>query len=893
MAPYPIVTAYPPLGQLTILQPRQKHVRFTVLMEWNRARPDFPFELVLCYAPSSEASKHTSRWQSSPMKNAPNPAVVEQEDSFKSAFQVVLPTALLGSEHGEIVHFTIKYRVNDIAPWQWVQTQQGTSPGTLLVQTADSTTNEHLSTFLSLESGWQSTKMDGFPSTSIVYELQLQRFVPGSDTDQDEERLSTCSLGTVPGIIRYMAIIRLEPYWLGPRQGKDYFYLAEDAILCAFLTKSGRVVTILTMTGLDDTYSVIQSGENGEVVIAARCDSDKSVPFRAIVSIASTFDESCSAVMKHAATLANSQPLSADIAAQVSRSNNMETEFDAWLDGLVFCTWNALGQNLTQEKLLTALTSLSDNNVNISALLIDDNWQTIGPIPDHDYSDSFFRGFASIPCNTSVGPEGLPALIEKIKSSHPNVTDVGVWHALMGYWGGISPSGQIVKDYATSQVPAYLMGNVPATITSISQSSLPQFYDDFYKYLSSSGVTFVKTDVQHMLSTFRSRSSRLELTSAYQAAWTIAHNKHFNSKAISCMSQTPQTLFASLLQTHTPRILHRNSDDFYPEIPASQPWHIWTNAHNALFTQHLNVVPDWDMFQTSHLYSSYHAAARCISGGPITITDVPGEHDVDLIRRMTALDANGRSIALRPAVASAIRMFDEYTDGSILKVGSVTSPPRDKISTSSWRASLLGLWNIAERTESTLIHITEFKEVEAVSERVLVGSYRSGQFFGPFDAKPAADLIAEDTNRSADLVYVMLPVREWDILTAYPVFTPFPQRQDIEIAVVGLTDKISGAAGVVDVKVDTGAHDGAFNVAVELKALGKLGLCITTGLKVELDNLSVTLQGKGVQPENIELKIGEKDGMRIVSVDVESEWRRRNLFGAGQREITVEIEVRL
>lgn len=360
------------------------------------------------------------------------------------------------------------------------------------------------------------------------------------------------------------------------------------------------------------------------------------------------------------------------------------------------------------------------------------------------------------------------------------------------------------------------------------------------------------------------------------------------------MSQTPQTLFASLLQTHTPRILHRNSDDFYPEIPASQPWHIWTNAHNALFTQHLNVVPDWDMFQTSHLYSSYHAAARCISGGPITITDVPGEHDVDLIQRMTALDANGRSIALRPGVASAMRMFDEYTDGSILKVGTVTSSPsRDEKSTSSWRASLLGLWNIAERTESTLIHITEFKDIKAVSERVLVGSYRSGQLFGPFNTTTATDTIAEDTNGSANLVYVMLPVREWDILTAYPVFRPFPQREDVEVAVVGLMDNISGAAGVLDVKVAVGAQQDTFTVEVELKALGKLGLCIMTGLKIELENLSVTLQCESVQRENIGLQNGEKNGMRILSVDVESEWRRRSLFGSGQKGITVGVEVHL
>ena len=50
--------------------------------------------------------------------------------------------------------------------------------------------------------------------------------------------------------------------------------------------------------------------------------------------------------------------------------------------------------------------------------------------------------------------------------------------------------------------------------------------------------------------------------------------------------------------------------------------HVFANAHSALFVQHLNVLPDWDMFQTSHAYSGFHAAARCVSGGPIVIVSV-------------------------------------------------------------------------------------------------------------------------------------------------------------------------------------------------------------------------------------------------------------------------------
>lgn len=46
-------------------------------------------------------------------------------------------------------------------------------------------------------------------------------------------------------------------------------------------------------------------------------------------------------------------------------------------DGLSYCTWNGLGQNLTEEKLFNALESLSKNGINVSNLIIDDNWQSL------------------------------------------------------------------------------------------------------------------------------------------------------------------------------------------------------------------------------------------------------------------------------------------------------------------------------------------------------------------------------------------------------------------------------------------------------------------------------------------------------------------------------------
>lgn len=136
------------------------------------------------------------------------------------------------------------------------------------------------------------------------------------------------------------------------------------------------------------------------------------------------------------------------------------------------------------------------------------------------------------------------------------------------------------------------------------------------------------------------------------------------------MSLTPQHIFHSQLPQNRPPFLLRNSDDFFPDRPNSHTWHIWANAHNALLTQHLNALPDWDMFQTVHDYSGFHAAARCVSGGPIYITDVPGKHDIGLIDQMTGTTPQAKTIIFRTSTpGKSLDPYKGYTDDSLLLVG--------------------------------------------------------------------------------------------------------------------------------------------------------------------------------------------------------------------------------
>lgn len=76
------------------------------------------------------------------------------------------------------------------------------------------------------------------------------------------------------------------------------------------------------------------------------------------------------------------------------------------------------------------------------------------------------------------------------------------------------------------------------------------------------------------------------------------------------------------------------------------------------------------MFQTVHDYSGFHAAARCVSGGPIYVTDVPGQHDLDLINQMTGPTPLGKTVIFRPSVVGkTLDQYNGYDDNTLLLVG--------------------------------------------------------------------------------------------------------------------------------------------------------------------------------------------------------------------------------
>lgn len=415
-------------------------------------------------------------------------------------------------------------------------------------------------------------------------------------SQQDDVTLTTRNLGKVKNQLRFMAITRIEPFWFGCEHDREYFYLSNDAVLLSFLNTSGQCISILAFNGDDDFYTVFKGGPNGSIDVSSRNDSPASAPARVLVAISHDKQKSIAAVMSHGRAIASTTPKLESLITTALQQGSPDIE-EAFFDNFGFCTWNALGQDLTRDKVLDGLAKLTASGVHFTTLLLDDNWQTLGKTK-LDYSCPGFRGWSRFEANDDF-PGGLSGLITEIKVKYPHIQYVGVWHALFGYWAGLAHDSDFAKMYKTRMVRAKVRYLTPTDVLIIDPSEIHKFYDDFYSFLRSSDVDFVKTDVQHMLGNLIDPADRSDVPSAYQSAWTAAYTKHFNGRAISCMSQIPQISFHSFLQNKTSEILLRNSDDFFPEIPGSHPFHLFINAHNSLLTQHLNCIPDWDMFQTS------------------------------------------------------------------------------------------------------------------------------------------------------------------------------------------------------------------------------------------------------------------------------------------------------
>lgn len=801
----------------------------------------------------------------------------------------------------------MRFRTSPDTEWQWANQQHPVSDGELIFSSRSSHLEKVASSEVcSLDAKGELARYIDNLSSEVQIEARKSE-APGSllwaitgNVDSAKEGISgitRLTLGTPSSMIKYFALVRIWCPWLGPRHGRDKFCLMEDAILCSFLRDDGVHFVMLAVSGVNDVLTVFQSGDDGEVIVKTRNDNDAASNFYVLAAAAEDFEiamsaliyESRKAVRPFAEPTAVSDdqappsPLGDDI-VMVEKDPQAQW-LTEWVDGLTYCTWNGLGQDLTEEEILDALNVLKAQGINIVNLIIDDNWQTL----DNEGESMFKRRWKKFDADAKAFPRGLKQTVDRIRRANPNIQHVAVWHALLGYWGGICPDGDLAQRYQTKEVKVKdpsadgpIAQNIPnGKILAIDPEAVQEFYDDFYSYLSSAGVDSVKTDAQFYIDLLDDPEDRKRFMTSYQDAWSIAALKHFTTKSISCGSMIPQIIFHSQVPTNKPTIPVRNSDDFFPEIPASHPWHVFCNAHNALLTRYLNVLPDWDMFQTSHPYASFHAAARCVSGGPVYITDEPGKHDLKVLDQMTAPTVTGSTVILRPSVIGrTIDIYHDFNEKHILRVGSYTGWAKTG-------SGILGLFNISSTEASFMVSLMDFPGIhEGSDSQYVVRSHTSGKVTSPM--RPS---------HGHSLVSVILEEKEWDILTAYPT-RAFTRRSrsnasggsSTHVAVLGLLGKMTGAAAVVSSDIFV-VENGRLRFDISLKALGTLGIYFSDLRDREIaTDFMVLILGLPVPRKTV---WKESDGATVLAIDLLAAWKDMKLDSGWSNEVFVQVFVSL
>ncbi|KAH8816375.1 glycoside hydrolase family 36 protein [Xylogone sp. PMI_703] len=865
------ICSYPPLGQVTPID-KSTDV-FTALLEVDESRATSPWQVSLWYSEGVE-------WKERPL------TPVKSETTCSQSLQAPETTANLGLKKLYFttplaVHsptkFTIKFRSGPEEPWKWVHDHQGIGDGVILLKSISAQDSV---------SGGQSLNhyIEGLNPSFKVENCRSQS--PGTTLWSVEASIepavgeSSVIKDVVFGLpwgkgkfLRWFALIRIWSPWLAPRQGKSTFELDKPGILCSFLNDEGQHLVLLALSGIDNVMTLFTSNNDGNVVLRVRNDNEETSVSRVLVALGDSFESANAAVMYHARkfVVESEKATGQEQEEMKALIEGVRPEWlENWYDGLTYCTWNALGQQLTEEKILKAVEILAEKKINITNIIIDDNWQNI----DYRGEGQFQHGWNDFEAEPKAFPHGLKWLTQQIREKQPSIQHIAVWHALLGYWGGLAPDGKIAQTYKTVEIirEDSKRRNLPlgGKLTVIAKEDVKKFYDDFYRFLSSSGVDAVKTDAQFMTDTFVSAKARRELISEYLDAWTISTLRHFSIKAISCMSQTPHILFHSQLPQNRSPVLVRNSDDFFPEIPSSHPWHVWVNAHNSLFTQHLNVVPDWDMFQTVHDYSGFHAAARCVSGGPIYVTDVPGEHNLDLIRQMTGTSPRGKTVILRTNnLGKSLDQYNDYKDDTLLLVGTYHG-------SYGTGTGIIGVFNVSARPLTQLIPLRKFPGV-IEAQYYIVRAHSSGRISTPLQI---VDPLA--------LLDISLDVRGYEILSSYPLRGFVDEKRDdtVWIANLGLLGKMSGAAAVVDTKMEK-FENGRIEVQTNLKALGVVGFYISTLPTIDFkEHLLVTILGQVIPTHTVSVS---KDDEHLLEIDAETAWEELGLSSRWSNDLEVKV----
>jgi raffinose synthase len=619
----------------------------------------------------------------------------------------------------------------------------------------------------------------------------------------------------VPTFRRAVALYRYEPFWMKPKIVRTVDDVPPDTQVLLLELESGDVAVLAPL--LAPPFRVSLKGEDGRLLAVADTGDPSTLAQDADLAYVAVDRDLFSLVTKGAAEVA-------DALGTVTLRRHREPP--GFVDHFGWCTWDAFYRDVSHERVKEALLAFRRGGVEPRWLILDDGWQPTRVMPTGEERLTGFR-------SNDKFPGGLEATVALSKSEF-RVETFLVWHAVHGYWGGLDEASFPdceVSTTARSQSPEILAhfptGNSEhwgAFVGRPSSSKLGEFFDRYHAELATQGVDGVKVDNQASVEALAHGSGgRVVYAAAVRAALERSVTRHFGGRLVNCMSCSTDLIYQTAKSGLT-----RSSTDFWPKQPASHGVHGHTNALVSLWFGEF-IDPDWDMFQSAHPAGAFHAVLRAVSGGPIYVSDKPGAHDFELLRKLV------------------------LSDGTTLRAKNPGRPTRDSLFENVLEDPVLfKIWNENECTWVIGAFNARYREGNDPIEGWLSPSdvpTASGDDFAVYLHRAERTFHVSSTGR----VPLVLDTLGAEIATIVPMvdgFAPF-----------GLADKLNGGGAIMSRRTRAGTHrivlrdGGRFLARSERPPLRVLVDGAESEFHYERSELRLTVPGLGER--TVEVEIGD------------------------------------
>jgi len=613
------------------------------------------------------------------------------------------------------------------------------------------------------------------------------------------------ALDGLPGLRRFTACPRYEPFWMIAHAGTALSEVRPETQYLLAELDGGTCVLLVPL--LDGTARCcLQGTEGGGLSLVAETD-DPDVPVPAsIVGLYVAAGDDPYGLLEEGAR---------SVAARLGTTRlRTEKTTPAFVGTFGWCTWDAFYHEVSHDKVREGLASFAAGGLRPRYLILDDGWQSVretGP------KEKRLTAFAA----NEKFPGDLAPTVRMAKGEF-GVEEFLVWHAFHGYWSGVDAEalpgyGVEEREKAGSPGLGEYNKNIPewfgANAGVVPPREAYRFFQDYHRHLRAQGVDGVKVDDQALMEMVCRGfgGGRVAAMRAYHEALEGSVAVHFGGNLINCMSCANEMLYQAPASNLT-----RTSTDFWPKKPETHGLHLYVNAQvSAWFGQF--VAPDWDMFQSGHPAGPFHAAGRAVGGCPVYVSDKPGVHDFDLLRKLVLSDGSV-PLADRPGVPTRDCLFHDPTQEDVLlKIANTAA---------GGTAGLVGVFHARYRGEGDNTALTGPVSPSDVPGLPAAGRYAAFAHHG-------GELRAvEHTGRLA----VTLPPLSAEVFTFAPI--------DDGIAAVGLP-ALFNAAGVIR---SAGWEPGRGVFAVDLHPASSgelLFWCEWAPASVELDGAHVAFSYDG------------------------------------------------